>query len=196
MHHVAAGYLSVVVHYQCTLLTLADRANHTLWHTLRVVGISKLVQCLLLLIVAYHTLVGDSSPQVLVLVYIYYRWNGLDTESCEGLFHVALKALSLRMIDAVALSSLDEQVSVECLLYRVDIAVAKRTTVLRVALEVAECVSVESVQSCRRTKPHISARVFQYAVHLARCQSVASFECFKQVVGCHCHRQCQHQKDQ
>ena len=114
-----------------------------------------------------------------MLVDINDAGDGLDTHARESLFHVALKGLCLRMVDAVARGGLDEQVAVEHLLNGVDVTVVQRRAVLRVALEVSEGVAVKTVQSCGRSKPHVSSGVFQDTVHLTRGQSLACVKCLE-----------------
>ena len=130
VHHVAADDTSVIIDDECTVLTLADGADDTLRYTLRVVGIAELIEQLLLHVIAYHTLVRDRSPEVLVSVDIDDAGDGLDTHPGEYLFHVALEALCLRMVDTITGSCLYQQVAVECLLHRVDITVRQRRAIL------------------------------------------------------------------
>ena len=208
VHHIAAHQFTVVIYDNCSVSALTDRADHTLRDALCVVRIAKLIEQLLLLVVAHHALVGDGAPEVLMTVDIHDARDGLDTHSGERLLHVALEGLRLRVIDAIARRCLDEQVAVQHLLDGVDVAVVQARAVLRVALEVAEGVAVETVQSRRRSEPHVSPRILQDAVHLAGGQSLPRVKCLKQEVAwcriqrhplqnrhCH-HRQCQHQSDQ
>ena len=123
VHDVAAGDASVFVDDECSVTTLADRADVTLRYTAGIVGIAKLKEGLLLHVVTEHTLVGDGSPYVLVLVNVNDGGDGLDTHPGEGLLHVAFERLALRVIDAVAGGRADPERTVECLLYAVDIAV-------------------------------------------------------------------------
>ena len=145
VHHVAAGYHTVVVDDERTVATLADRADGTLWYATGIVGIAELKERLLLHIVAEHTLVGDRHPHVLVLVDIDDGRYGLNTHTGKSLLHVTLKRLRLWMIDAVAGSSINPQCTVKCFLNGVDVTVGQREAVLRVALEIGEGMTVETI---------------------------------------------------
>ena len=126
VHHIAADHTPVVIDDDGAVATLADRAYHALRHTARIVGIAELIKQLLLLVVADYALVGNSSPEILMLVDVDDSWDCLNTHTRKGLLHVALKRLCLRVIDAIARRGLYQQVSVEHFLNRVDIAVVKR----------------------------------------------------------------------
>ena len=68
VHHIAADHTSVIIDDDGAVATLADRADYALRHTARIVGIAELIKQLLLLVVADYALVGDSSPEILMLV--------------------------------------------------------------------------------------------------------------------------------
>ena len=193
VHHVAAGYAAVLVDYQRAVAALRNAAHRALRHADGVVRIAELVEQLLLHVVADDALVRYVAPQVVVLVNVDDGRHAVDTHSREHLPHVALEALCLRMIQTVACRCRNPQAAVQRLLHGVDVAVGQRRSVLRVALEVAERISVEPVESCRRTKPHVSPRVLEYTVNLARCQSVLGVKRLKHVVT-HCRHLHDHQQ--
>ena len=102
VHHIAADDTSVLIHDQRTFPTLTDRDDRTLGHTMRVVCITEFEKQLLLLVVAHHTLIGNGSPEILVVIDKYHTGNRLDTHPRECLFHITLKTLCLMVIDAIA----------------------------------------------------------------------------------------------
>ena len=130
VHDVAADNPTVIIHDEGTVLTLADGADGSLRNTMCIVGIAKLIEQLLLHVIAHHTFVGDGPPKVLVAVDIDDAGDGLDTHSGKYLFHVALETLCLWMIDTISGGSLYEQVTIEGLLHRVDITVRQRGAIL------------------------------------------------------------------
>ena len=67
-----------------------------------IIGITELIEQLLLLVIADDTLVGDGTPEILVTVDVDDARDGLDTHPGEGLFHVTLETLSLRMVYTIA----------------------------------------------------------------------------------------------
>ena len=130
VHHVAAYHTTIVIYDDGSILTLADGTDDSLWHTVRIVGITELIRCLLLHIETDDTLVGDGAPEVLVLIHIDDTWDCLNTHAGKILLHVALKTFCLRMIDAVARGRLHKQVAVKCLLDGVDVTIGQRVAVL------------------------------------------------------------------
>ena len=90
-----------------------------------VVGIAKLEEQLLLLVVADHTFIRDGPPHVLVAVDIYHARDSLDTHSGKRLLHITFEGLCLVVIDTVARGGLHEEVAVEHLLERDDVAVVE-----------------------------------------------------------------------
>ena len=160
VHDVAADDASVVVNYDGAVLALADGTDVALRHAGVVVGVSKLVEQLLLHIVAEYALIGDGAPDILILVNVNNRWHALNAHSRESLFHVTLEGLRLWVIDAVSCRRIDPQRAVECFLDAGNIAVGQRGAVLRVALEYFKHIAVISVEPCRGTKPDVAFAVF------------------------------------
>ena len=99
VHDVAAYQSSIVIHNDGTILALADRTHCTLRYTLVVISIGEFIEQLLLHIVGNHTFVGNSGPEILVAIDIDDIGRALNTHARIDLFHVALKALRLGMID-------------------------------------------------------------------------------------------------
>ena len=154
---VAAGYRAVVIHYQCSLPTFAYRHHIAFGDSLGVGCVAEFIHQLLLGVVCKYTTFGDIHPHVLSLVDIHYLRCLGQAHLRIHLPHVALKALGLGVIYAHPRGCLHPQVAVECLLYSRYVAVGKRRTVLRVALEVLECIAVVSVQSGWGAKPYKSS---------------------------------------
>ena len=102
VHDVTAYESSVVIDDDGTVAAFTDGADDTLRDALRIVGITKFIQQLLLLVVGHDTFVRNGTPQVLVTVDINDAWYRLDTHTGKGLFHVTLKRLRLGVIDTIA----------------------------------------------------------------------------------------------
>ena len=69
---------------------------------MRIVGVAKLIEQLLLHIIGYYTLVRNSRPEIFVTVDINHIRRTFYAHSSVHLFHVALKGLCLWVIDAEA----------------------------------------------------------------------------------------------
>ena len=126
VHDIAANQTTIIINDDCTIAAVADRTDHSLWNTLCIVGITKLIEQLLLLVIADYTLVGDGTPEVLMSVDEHHRRDGFDTHASKSLFHITLEGFRLGVIYTVARRGLDEQVTVEHLLDGVDVTVVKR----------------------------------------------------------------------
>ena len=125
VHDVAANDASIIVDDQRTIATFADRGDVSLWYTMGIVCISEFKQQLLLHVVGYDTLVGDSCPEVLVAIDIYYVGRSFDTHATIDLLHVALEVLRLWVVDAESCCCLNPQSAFQCLLDADDIAVGQ-----------------------------------------------------------------------
>ena len=186
VHDVAAYQSAIVIDHDGTVATLADGADGSLRNTVCVVGVSELVQQLLLHVIGHDALVGNGCPQVLVAVNIDNVRLTLDTHASEHLLHVALEGLCLRMIDTEARTCLNPQVAVQRLLNALDVAVRQRRTVLRVTLVVLEHITVVAVQSGRRSQPDVTLRVFEDTIYLTARQTVLCIQCLEQINSCSC----------
>ena len=123
-------------------------------------------------VIGDDALLGNIQPHVLVSVEIDDGGIVADTQFDKHLVHVAFEAFRLWMVDTHAGGCLYPEIAVERLLNVDDVAVGQGGTVLGVALEVLEGISVITVESRRSAKPHISPRVLDDTVHLAAGQTV------------------------
>ena len=88
VHDIAASNTPVVVDNQRTVATFADGADVALRYAVSIVGVGKLIKQLLLHVVADDALVGDGTPDVLVLVDIDDVGNIFYTHAGERLLHL------------------------------------------------------------------------------------------------------------
>ena len=186
MADVAACNGSVFIYYQRTLSTFAYRHDLALGNTLGIGCVAELIHQLLLGVVCHDTPLRYIHPKVFPLVDIHYLRSLVESHLCIHLFHVALKAFRLRVIYTHSRWCLHPQVAVERLLKPRDIAVGKRRTVLRVALEVFKRIAVITVESGWRTEPYVSSRILQYAVYLTAIEPVSRIQCLEVEYGSHC----------
>ena len=153
VHNITAHQSPVFVNQYGTVATLTDRNDVALRNTYGIVGISKLVVGLLLLVVSHNTFVGYRGPEVLVAVHIHHVGLSFNAHAGVHLLHVALEVLCLRVVDAETCRCLNPQSSFQRFLHADNVAVRQRRTVLRVALEIAERIAVITVKACSGTKP-------------------------------------------
>ena len=91
-----------------------------------IVGVTELMEQLLLHVIGNDTLVGNGCPEVLMAVNIDNVRLALNAHASQHLLHVAFEGLCLGMIDTEARGCLNPQVSVKRLLDALDIAVGQR----------------------------------------------------------------------
>ena len=179
VHDVTANNHSVFIDEDGTIATFANGADIALRNTMSIIGIAELIAGLLLHVISHNALVGNGSPHIFMTIDIYNVRNSLDTHTTEGLLHVALEVLRLRMIDTIACRGLDEKCSFQRLLNADNVAVGQRRAVLRVALETMEGVTIVTIESCWSSQPDISSRVLHDAVDLTDGQTIAGIQRLK-----------------